>query len=149
MTSQKENLAPAATGNEGNKSIRERSTSTGYLAHRPEDTRTTFGTWGGDDLPKTDFIRVILPLETVQRMVADGPQLIDVSRACVDAQSAEVRKQREEEAAKEREEKLRRLRREIEGTTYADEIDALENKLTEIYARVDAEAKARLNEKEG
>lgn len=56
-----------------------------------------------------------------------------------------MRKQREEKAAKEREEELRRLRREIEDTTYGDEIDALENKLTEIYARVDAEAKARLD----
>lgn len=146
MTTHNEKSPVGATNtNEGNKSIRERSTSTAYLAYHPDNTRYTFGTWSGDDLAMKDHITIIVPMKTAQRMYADGPQLIGLNRECADAQSAEVRKQREEKAAKEREEELRRLRREIEDTAYGDEIDALENKLTEIYARVDAEAKARLD----
>lgn len=134
-------VAPSATATE----LGNGSTATAYLAYHPDNTRHTFGTWSGDDLAMKDHITIIVPMKTAQRMYADGPQLIGLNRECAEAQSAEIRKQREEQAAKEREEKLQRLRREIEETAYADELDALEGRLAAIYARVETEAAARLD----
>lgn len=135
--------APVAAGNEGNE-LGKRSTTAAYLSYNPDNTRHTFGTWGGDDLPKTDFIRVILPFKTVQKMYADGPQLIGLNKACAENQSREVRLRREEQLAKERAERRRQLSNEIEEE-FADELHDLESKMDAIYTRINARADALLD----
>lgn len=141
MTSQKKNLAPAATGNE-DKSFRKDST-TAYLFKSAGNSGRTFRTWSGDTLDAEKYIRIIVPIEAVQHMYAYGPQLIDVNRACADAQSDAARKKREALAAEKREAKLRSLTQEVEEE-FSEELDALDVKLMELYGRIEARAAARL-----
>ena len=135
--------APAATGNEGNE-LGNGSVTTSYLPYGPDHTRTHLRTWGGDDLPKTDFIRVILPLETVQRMVAYGPQLVTLNSECAEKQSREVHLRREEQRAKKREERRRQLSNEIEEELFSEELAAIDAQADAIYSQIEKLVDERL-----
>lgn len=141
MTNEKKNLAPAATGNE-DKSFRKDST-TAYLFKSVGNSGRTFRTWSGTELDAKKYIPIIVPIEVVQYMYAYGPQLIDVNRACADAQSDAARKQREALAAEKRETQLRSLTQEVEEE-FSEELDALNAKIGELYGRIEARAEARL-----
>lgn len=145
-TTNEKSPAGADNTNEG-KSFADGSTTTAYLAYRPGNTRHTFGTWSGTDLPMDEHITIIVPVEVAQRMYADGPQLIDVNRACADAQSAEVRRRRAEAAAKRRQQAERAVREEVEHE-FADELDAADETLNEIYERIDARVRDRMGKEE-
>lgn len=92
MTPNMKNVpAPAATGVEDNKSIAERSVTTAYLSRWGHNTRDTFGTWSGEQLPRSGYIPVLVPVHVAQEMVADGPQLVTINEGCVAVQSEHAR----------------------------------------------------------
>lgn len=96
-TNMKNVPAPAATGVEDNKSIAERSVTTAYLSRWGHNTRDTFGTWSGEQLPRSGYIPVLVPVHVAQEMVADGPQAVTINEGCVAAQSEHARAAAEEE----------------------------------------------------
>lgn len=97
ITAKKNVPAPAATGVEDNKSIAERSVTTAYLSRWGHNTRDHFGTWSGEQLPRSGYIPVLVPVHVAQEMVAYGPQLVELNKACAKEQSAAVRAEQEKD----------------------------------------------------
>ena len=146
MTAHNEKTPTAGQGDEGTKSIAERSVTTAYLAKHGNNTRHTYGTWSGKSIPQDDHITIIIPMKAAQIMFADGPQLVALNPECVAAQSAAVRKVREEREEKERQRVRREIARRVEEEEFEEQLAALDAQATVIYAQVDKKVDAILNE---
>lgn len=96
MSTMKKKTPVAGQGNEGNESIAERSVTTAYLARWGHNTRDTYGTWSGEQLPRSGYIPVLVPVHVAQEMAADGPQAVTINEGCVAAQSEHARAAAEE-----------------------------------------------------
>lgn len=137
--------ATAPTVNEGTKSIPAHSVTTAYLAKHGDNTRHTFGTWSGKSIPQDGHITIIIPLKAAQVMFADGPQLVELNPECVAAQSAVVRKAREEERRKKRAELRRRIADRItEEEGFEEQLAHLDAQATVIYEQIDKKVDAVL-----
>lgn len=97
MTTTDKKTPVAGQGNEGNESIAERSVTTAYLSRWGHNTRDTFGTWSGEQLPRSGYIPVLVPVHVAQEMYTAGPQLVALNEECVKAQAAAVRAAQEQD----------------------------------------------------
>ena len=132
MTTFNENTpAPAATGNEGNESIRERSTeqptdTRAHLHYRGASTGIHTATLDGTRIPRGDTVHLVVHRDAVLEYLAHGTPL-QVCLDCVDEHNHRVREsQQEREIREEIEREVRRrwMEREIHqllhGSTDAD-----------------------------
>lgn len=143
MTIENKNVPAGATNtNEDNEQIPERTATQAYLARHGDNTRTTLGTFSGTNLPMNDHIAIIVPIETAQKMFADGPQLVSINTACVEAQSAESRKRQEKRREEDRKRKERLIRAEIEEE-FLEELAELDAQHEKLYAQMEAKVEAR------
>lgn len=89
--------ASAANTNGGNEQSGNNSIHTVYLLKHSESTRHTFGTWGGEDLPRGKYFPVLIECDAVAEIWNDSTGQITFSADCVETMEAEAIKRRQSE----------------------------------------------------
>ena len=97
MTINEKSPAGAANTNEGNEQSGNNSIHTVYLLKHSESTRHTFGTWGGEDLPRGKYFPVLIECDAVAEIWNDSTGQITFNADCVETMEAEAIKRRQSE----------------------------------------------------
>ncbi|MDO5372738.1 MAG: hypothetical protein Q4F10_04735 [Corynebacterium glutamicum] len=129
MTTHKEK-SPLTVGavNEESKSIEERSNQTVYIAAPRLNTGETLGTFSKKQLPRNDYIALVVSTDQVLHMMNGNPVLFQVDPEDIEAHNLVVSRRREKEEA----ERKDKLERQAANLVY--------EKYDEIYKQIDAEA---------
>ena len=103
--------AGATNTNEGNEQSAKRSVHTLYLLKNSNSTRDTFGTWGGEDIPRDKYFPVLIECDAVAEIWNDSTGQITFNTGCIEAMTAEATKRREDELAQEERRRVEASRR--------------------------------------
>ena len=93
----KKTAAEAATSTTAQETSGNNSTHTVYLLKHSESTRHTFGTWGGEDLPRGKYFPVLIECDAVAAIWNDSTGQITFNADCVKTMEAEAIKRRQSE----------------------------------------------------
>ncbi|WP_080793146.1 hypothetical protein [Corynebacterium pacaense] len=137
-----EKTAPEVAASETAKELGMGSDSRLYLSRYGQSTRTTLGTWSGQDLPIEDYALVVVSRDLLADLAIDGEQTVTLNPACLAAHDEAARRTREKKAEEARQAKLDKLRRRIIEEEFEDELAAADHVASEIWGRIDA----RMNE---
>lgn len=107
--------AEAGTSTTANENLSKDSIPALYMLQRSNGTADSFGTWGGQLLPKSDYIEVAVRFTDLQEAFRAGSHLFHVDADCVHAYDAEIFRLREEEARKQHREQEESARRREEN----------------------------------
>lgn len=111
MSTNEKAAAEAGTSTTVQECSQNNSVSILYMLQRSNGTADSFGTWGGQLLPKSDYIEVAVRFTDLQKAFRAGSHLFHADADCVRAYDAEIFRLREEEARKQHREQEESARR--------------------------------------
>ena len=111
MSTNEKTAAEAGTSTTVQECSQNNSVSTLYMLQHSNGTADSFGTWGGQLLPKSDFMLMVVRFSDLQAAYKNGSAEFTVNLDCVHAYDAEIFRLREEEARKQHREQEESARR--------------------------------------
>lgn len=125
----------APTADAESKSIPERSIQTAYIAKSSLNTYDTLGTFSEKQLPRGDYIGLVVSMDLVIRIMNGHPVLFQIDPDDVEANNREFERIQEEKEAKRLEEEAR-----LQGNLKRRISDLVHEKYEQEYKRLDDEA---------
>lgn len=141
--------ATAPTVNEGNE-LETGSITTAYMNRHIKDGN--YVAWSGEELPEDEYATIIVPLRVVQEMHAEGAQLLDINKDCVESHDAAAREYFAEQQRKKRNELIRKVEAKVQEE-FQDQLDAIDEEANKraqaIHVEMDALVQVVLQDLEG